>query len=156
MGLVGFSQGAVVVHQLLTELAIAVCPESPAAEAEALRSALAPLLLQRPRFALLVCGFPSRHDAAVVPAELSRELLIAVPSMHISSPQDAIVQAVHQVELAALFRQPVWLRHEHGHAMPQRAEDLRTVVAFCLQHCADDSCSAGLQAEEEEAEAARK
>jgi hypothetical protein len=46
-----------------------------------------------------------------------------------------------QQELAGSFAEEVrscrrgWMEHGHGHAMPQRAEDLKTLVAFLMAAC---------------------
>ena len=84
-----------------------------------------------PRFGVLACGFASRHAHAPPPSAP----LLATPTLHISSAADATVPPAQQEALAGCFETPAWLRHDHGHAMPQRAEDLRAVTEFMEGHC---------------------
>jgi hypothetical protein len=127
--LCGFSQGAVAVHQLLCELEAArhhgVADALPADEC-------APLLAQPPRAAILVCGFPSRSQPAVLP----EGALLRTPSLHVGSDADATVPSQWHRDLASCFAAPATLWHDKGHAMPQRAGDLAVVAEFVARHAA--------------------
>jgi hypothetical protein len=139
----GFSQGAVAVHQLLSELEARQMHHRRShghghgseADAHALAHALpepecAAILAHPPAAAILVCGFPSRSDPAVLPpGELLR-----TPTLHVGSPQDATVAPQWQAELVTCFAAPRTLAHDKGHAMPQRAADLAAVVDFLQAH----------------------
>jgi dienelactone hydrolase len=118
-GLVGFSQGAVAVHQLVSETlswVAGVC----AAPGDCAAIAACP-----PRFAVLVCGFPSA--LAISPAGVGP---LRLPTLHLIAEGDLVVPPVLQAELADRFSEPTVLRIDKGHAMPQRACDLAIVVKF--------------------------
>ena len=103
-GVLGFSQGAVLAHQLLAEGSLPGC-----------------------QWAVLAAGFPSR-------AAPQQPLLLQLPSLHLSSAADATVAPELHAALAARFDSPQVLRHEHGHALVQRAEHCNAVVEFIRKH----------------------
>jgi predicted esterase/GNAT superfamily N-acetyltransferase len=105
-GVLGFSQGAVLAHQLLAEGSLPGC-----------------------QWAVLAAGFPSRAAPPPHPP-----LLLPTPSLHLSSAADATVAPALHAELAARFEAPQLLLHEHGHALVQRAEHCNAVVDFIKRH----------------------
>ena len=120
-GICGFSQGAVVVHQLLRELEDDPCTLHPD---------MAPIAALPPRFAIFVCGFEARHGGAGVPPGT----ILRTPSLHVVGENDSVVPAVLQRELAACFAVHTVVACDKGHAMPQRAGDLAAVTAFVGAH----------------------
>jgi hypothetical protein len=134
-GLLGFSQGAVAVHQLCMEIAAAQAAQRAGAALTWWGPDESAFLERPPKFAILACGFPSRHRQPGVPPAP-----VGLPSLHISSPQDPTVAPALQRELEAAFAPEgrVWLEHNKGHAMPQQAEGLRVIAAFVAAACPAD------------------
>lgn len=123
----GFSQGAVAVHQLLCELEAAlhhgVTDALPADDCAA-------ILASPPSAAILVCGFPSRSDRALLPLGAK----LRTPSLHVNSESDATVNIRWQRELLNRFHSPDVILHDKGHSMPQRSGDMAVVVGFVSRH----------------------
>ena len=120
-GLVGFSQGAVVIHRLLLDLHAAT------AGTASLPDECASLVSRPPRVAVLICGFPARGADGEVPR-------VHTPSLHSIAENDATVPVALQRDLAAAFDGPVEvLLTDKGHAMPQRAGDMARIVQFVKQ-----------------------
>lgn len=122
IGMVGFSQGAVVVHHLLNEMAAAAGGDA------ALQHALAPLLHESPQFVVCSSGFPSRAGAEGVfspprPVHKIRALIT-------SSDADALVPPAMQDAQAAFFESPARIRHDKGHGVPQTAADCKVIIDF--------------------------
>jgi GNAT superfamily N-acetyltransferase/predicted esterase len=103
-GVLGFSQGAVLAHQLLAEGSLPGC-----------------------KWCVLASGFPSPQAPAQAP-------LLPLPSLHLSSASDSTVAAELHANLAARFLQPRLILHEHGHALVQKAEHCNAVVDFIKQY----------------------
>lgn len=159
-GVLGFSQGAVAVHQLLRELgawqrvAAAAAVASGGGGTQALPSPpddLAPILAAPPKWGVMVCGFPALHgpplpDVDPSPAtaaygasvgmrpDLPCEPLLTIPSLHIVGEGDATVPPPLQRQLAACFASPRLMATDKGHAMPQRSADLAALVDFIREH----------------------
>ena len=127
-GVAGFSQGAVAVHQLVYEA------QGWADGTIAPPPACASIADAPPRFAILVCGFPSAlavRDATGGDRDISPAALpLRLPSLHFVAQGDHTVPPPLQTELAAAFVDPVVLTTEKGHAMPQRAPELAAVAQF--------------------------
>ena len=120
-GICGFSQGAVVLHQLLRELGNADAMDKEITEI------LLPIVKSPPKFGIFVCGFPAQHGGS---AGLPPASLIKLPSIHVIAENDSVVPAALQRELAALFPGAERLVTDKGHAMPQRAAELSSIVDF--------------------------
>jgi GNAT superfamily N-acetyltransferase/predicted esterase len=118
-GVLGFSQGAVLAHQLLAEGSLPGC-----------------------QWVVLASGFPSLQCPPQPPAEPAAEgaaaptaaHLLPTPSLHLSSSADTTVAPALHAALAARFASPILLHHEHGHALVQRAEHCNAVAAFIREH----------------------
>lgn len=127
-GVAGFSQGAVAVHQLVYEA------QGWADGSITPPPACAPIADAPPRFAILVCGFPSAlavQDASPGARDMRPAApLLRLPSLHFVAQGDHTVPPPLQTELAAAFADPVVLSTEKGHAMPQRAPELAAVAQF--------------------------
>ena len=127
--IVGFSQGAVVVHQLLAEMqcAAATSPEVAIAS-DACSDNVRYLLTTPPTFAVLVAGFASRHS---LPPD-SHRTRIKTPSLHVCSPQDTTVTPELHAHLFEQFDPTTAVRvsHEKGHQMPHTADSLAQVRDF--------------------------
>lgn len=134
-GIVGFSQGSVVVHQLLSEV------QGWADGWLAPPAGCAPIADSPPRFGILVCGFPSALAAAPpvssTVAVVDRRAMLRFPTLHCIATGDRIVPPALQSELAAAFSAPVVLELDKGHAMPQRAAELAGIVAFVRERMAE-------------------
>ena len=122
LGVLGFSQGAVVVHHVLNELAAARAGDA------ALQGALAPLLHAPPQFVICSSGFPSRAGAGDVfspprPVHATRAMIT-------SSDADALVPPALQDAQAAFFDSPARIRHDKGHGVPQTAADCKSIIDF--------------------------
>jgi hypothetical protein len=153
-GVIGFSQGAVVLHRLARELQTA--QDARAARARgadpatavdgydaAAEEALAPLLAAPPSFGVLVCGFaaPPRVvgggggggggavAACAVPGETPATPL-RLPTLHVVAEGDTTVPPELQRELAARFNGATIVTTDRGHAMPQRAAELAAIAEF--------------------------
>jgi hypothetical protein len=120
-GIVGFSQGAVAAHQLVSEVTSWVAGSIPTSDCE-------PIARQPPRFAVFICGFPS---ALAIPSAAA-DARLPFRSLHVVADGDQVVPPELQRELASCFTDPVVLSIDKGHAMPQRASDLAVVVGFVL------------------------
>lgn len=147
-GILGFSQGAVVLYRLARELQDAQDAQAararggdPATSVDgydaAAEAALAPLLAAPPSFGVLVCGFaaPPRvvggglGAAYTAPGE-SPPALLRLPTLHVVAEGDTTVPPELQRELAARFQGAAVVTTDRGHAMPQRAAELTAIVEF--------------------------
>lgn len=161
--IIGFSQGAVVTHQLLADIEIVnhhsaehggtvgalaaagfISPSAASAAPDAdptslLSPSLAHLLRNPPKAAVLVAGFPSRHnhqlgthteDSGLQEDSPADHHLLQTPTLHVSASNDATVACAHQDELCKRFIGGTLHRTEQGHAMPQRAGDMAVVCDF--------------------------
>ena len=108
-GVLGFSQGAVLAHQLLAEGSLEV------------------------KWCVLASGFPSSM-APRSGGEGQAAPLLTVPSLHLTSQEDRTVAAERHAALAACFADPVIVQHEHGHALVQKAEHCNLVADFIRRH----------------------
>jgi predicted esterase len=160
LGLFGFSQGAVAIHRLLTDIEIAerllaAASSSPAAPPpppppppprgfypfthDEERAFLPSRGGTKPSFAILCAGFPSR-DLAHVPQNEEEEgaagkrFLFPTPSLHLSGSNDTTVDPSYQRLLAADFLEPLWRDHDKGHSVPQNAEDMKVIMEFVAKH----------------------
>lgn len=122
LGMLGFSQGAVVVHHTLNELAAARAGDV------ALQGALAPLLRAPPQFVVCSSGFPSRAGAG--DAFYPPRPVHAMRAMITSSDGDALVPPALQDAQAAFFESPARIRHNKGHGVPQTAADCKAIIEF--------------------------
>ena len=153
-GLVGFSQGAVLVHQMLREV------EGWRRSGGTVPPDCGPIAAQPPRFGIMVCGFAARYGPPLPPVDDSNsncsappfiggpgwphalhlplphgpEPLLLTPSMHCIGEGDTTVPPYLQHELAACFADPVVCPSDKGHTMPQRAGELSAIVAFVKKH----------------------
>jgi hypothetical protein len=129
VGLLGFSQGAVATHQLLSEM-------------EGLGAALgdrdeggADISLFRispPSFAILCCGFPTRGRG--VGGSGGPSSLCSVPSLHCIATKDKLVAPESQRALVDVFLHPTVLQHSVGHRVPFFPEDVAKIIQFASQH----------------------
>lgn len=126
VGLLGFSQGAVVVHTLLEELAAAAA----ASHTPLPSSSLSPFILSPPRFAILACGFPSRQKGAFTPPT---QHIATPPTLHAIARRDKLVEPKYQHALASRFLNPTLLDFDAGHRLPSAPADIEAVVQFCLR-----------------------
>lgn len=138
-GVVGFSQGAVVAHQLLREVegwARAAAAGGEVARGFPVPPGCEPLAAAPPAWAVLVCGFPAAHGPALPPGGPAGggEPRLATPSLHVIGEGDATVPPALQRELLQAFDGGEALVTDKGHAMPQRAADLAAVVGFVRRH----------------------
>lgn len=155
-GICGFSQGAVVTHQLLREAEgwSRAAGDASLAAKFAVPQGCEALSVSPPAFAVLVCGFPARHGPALPPSTSSSapeaskassyllppgdgfegEPHLWTPSLHCIGEGDITVAPALQRELAACFEGPEVLSTDKGHAMPQKAADLAAVIAFAKKH----------------------
>ena len=108
-GVLGFSQGAVLAHQLLAEGSLEV------------------------KWCILAAGFPSSM-APRSGGEGEAAPLLTVPSLHLTSQEDRTVAAERHAALAGRFADPVIVEHEHGHALVQKAEHCNLVAEFIRKH----------------------
>lgn len=106
-GILGFSQGAVAVHQLL------------------LGKALHP----PPKWVVVASGFPSR-------AMKQEGRALATPSLHLVCETDATVPYKWQAELIDRFDSPIVVKHETGHSLPQKSAELAAILSFIDTHSA--------------------
>ena len=143
----GFSQGAVVAHQLLRECA-GKLPPPEGCEG---------LFAAPPACAVLICGFPARHgpalpepppreadddEALLSPLQQAGALLplrcaevrVRTPALVVVGERDALVPPALQHELAAAIVGAELLIVAQGHAMPQRSADCAAIVDFILLH----------------------
>lgn len=140
--LLGFSQGAVVTHQLLVEMQAASTHSLEEVVGTAYCTEAIRFMFAHPlRFAILVAGFPSNHSLQSIPASSLTKL--TTPSLHITSPLDTTVEPhLHEklVEQFAAERATV-VSHSKGHQMPHNAETLNQVLdwvnSFAHKHSID-------------------
>ncbi len=143
----GFSQGAMLAHQLVqaglahraglpaaASGAAPMPPSAAAAASEATSEATLPpaefgarCSAILPPAVVMVCGIASR---ALTPWPADTPL--PLPSLHITSPEDRSIPEELQVELMGRFRAAGRARivHGHGHAMVQQAADIDAVIAW--------------------------
>jgi pimeloyl-ACP methyl ester carboxylesterase len=69
--------------------------------------------------------------------------LLALPSLHLLSEDDASVPAAASRRLAQRFASPALHVHTAGHCVPQRAADLQAVVAFLERLRAPEAAPGG-------------
>lgn len=124
----GFSQGAVAVHLLLSELQAALKHGQVADWHKDPAAAL--MLSQPPQAAIMTCGFPSGYAAAN--AGLPEGALLATRSLHFSATEDAVVPSALHAALHACFAPETAALHTYaqGHMMPQRAGDVSVAADF--------------------------
>jgi Serine hydrolase (FSH1) len=158
----GFSQGAGVLHVLVSELeAVLMQLEMekreaeggervpPSAGAGATGSGVTEgtpnpppcwrtdpiyraLIENPPKNVIFVCGFPSAFGEKHSGFPVGK--LLKTPSLHLSAINDTTVPPMWQEELASKFETSVLHRFETGHAMPSRAADLAAVTDFLSRY----------------------
>jgi hypothetical protein len=99
------------------------------------------------RFAIFAGGLPYSNAENGSPIQL--------PSLHFASSADTIVSLAESKRLAAAFAAAELVRHDGGHSVPQRADDVKQIISF-LQARRDeiypDASLMTLSADMEEAE----
>ena len=125
--LIGFSQGAVAAHALLSEIEAArrgggdSAARGGALDEDAAWSAI---VASPPRAVVLLCGFPAPWLPPAPP--------LATPALVVVARGDAVVLPARQAALAGVFAGATVHEMEGGHAPPQRAADVRAVTAFLV------------------------
>ena len=150
----GFSQGAVVCHQLLREMEAWGNGGSAPGLAPPEVAASSALLMAPPAAVVMVCGFPARHgpelpppvdgegralrpeDAGWLLPVHRAEARVRTPALVVIGAGDTLVPPQLQRELAASLGAATVRENEHGHALPQRSADCAVVVDFIVKHVA--------------------
>lgn len=126
VGLLGFSQGAVATHQLLSEMEGLGTALSDRDEGGA---DISLFRISPPSFAILCCGFPTRGRGAG-----GSSALCSVPSLHCIATKDKLVAPESQRALVDTFLHPAVLQHSVGHRVPFLPDDVDKIIKFASQH----------------------
>eukprot|EP00929_Paragymnodinium_shiwhaense_P118877 TRINITY_DN90777_c0_g1_i1.p1 TRINITY_DN90777_c0_g1~~TRINITY_DN90777_c0_g1_i1.p1 ORF type:complete len:929 (-),score=227.03 TRINITY_DN90777_c0_g1_i1:290-3076(-) len=123
-GVLGFSEGTKVAHYLCSRgVALDSVQKETAAcsslsdDSESCVDALSAAL----KFAIMAGG-PAPQTAGASPLELR--------SMHFMSAQDTVVPLQESRKLAAAYKDAAFVVHEGGHVLPQRAQDIKSIIEF--------------------------
>lgn len=161
----GFSQGAVALQILLTELELAGraasgapaarvggagVPHAPTAESAAAEPvspsmsapppwytdpAFAALVDHPPRGAIFVCGFSSPTAVAALLPGAPPLALPRTRTLHISATGDKFVTPEKHRSLRDFFVGPQYHEFAKPHSMPQNAGDMEVIVKFINESC---------------------
>jgi predicted esterase len=131
--LLGFSQGAVVVHRLLIEIESDLYLGT-----SILKDSNCSIILENPpKGVILASGFPSfalpDYPKMNELVQAGKTRLLRTPSLHINGVNDKVVPTEMQLLLRTWFVNMIFLEHEKGHSLPGASIQITTVKSFLNQ-----------------------